>query len=422
MAVVGFALIALTPAAPSALRRVDALFVHVYRVFDFVIVRLREAVHPDLERTTQLPAAVSESVRRGVSQWDVRLHAGLKESAPELETVVARVVALDRAKRRLLIDAGRSVTLEAGDPVTAGSALVGRVASAKNGVAVVDTPWTKEARFAGASVGEGELGPVRFVIRGLDREDVVAAVTNPERREGLRSGVEVVTPELSDLLPDSVRRAPVGLLLGRLALDEFLERASGEVAYLVRPIVDVELLDAVIVGVPAERVDRAGEGSFQKTPLTKLSCSLLATWRDGAVASGSAAIGGAVMADGYFVGVVDDARFGTVRIRGIFDPGNELHVLVLAENDTYPAQLRSLGKNGASTRAKITRITSGREIGPGDRLVSAGRGPHIARGLLIGEVLAAEGEELVIRAPRPTPGRSVFALVRTDYPADPWGG
>lgn len=422
MAVVGFALIALTPAAPAFVRRIDAFFVHLYRVFDSVVVFARDVVHDDLSIPRGLTPAVFDAVRAGVGRWDSRLRSGLADAAPERATVVARVVALDRARRVLLVDAGPDVDLAPGDPVAAGAALLGRVLRAESGVAVVETPWSKEARFAGASVGSGDLGPIRFVMRGLDRPEAVAAVTNPERREGLKDGLEVITPELDDLLPESVDRAPPGLLMGTLALDEWLAHASGEVAFLVRPIVDVELLDAVVIGVAKERVRRTGASAFVRVPLTRLSCELLSTWREGAVASGSgAAIGGAVIAEGHLVGTVEDARLGTVRIRGLFDSGNPIHVLVLAANDTFPAQLVAMGRSGAIGRARIARLTSDRSIAAGDRLVSAGRGAHVGRGHVIGVVEAVEDDMVFIRAPVSAPGRTVHAIVRAGFPQDPWG-
>lgn len=422
VAVVGFALIALTPAAPAFVRRLDAVFVHLYRVFDFVIVLARDVVHDDLRTSRPLPGEVLQAVRTGVARWDARLRAGLAAAAQDKVTVIARVVALDRARRRLLIDGGPSVEFEVGDPVAAGAALIGRIVRAENGVAVVETPWSKEARFAGASAGSGELGPIRFVMRGLDRGESVAAVTNPERREGLKDGVDVVTPELGDLLPDSVDRPPVGLLVGTLALDETLAHASGEVAFLVRPVVDFELLDAVVVGVTKDRARRDGASAFVRVPLQKLSCGLTSTWRDGAVATGGgAAVGGAVIADGHLVGTIEDARLGTVRIRGLFDPGNHIHALVLGTDETYPAEFVALGRKGGFGRLRIGRITAARTIEPGDRLVSAGRGPHVGRGHVIGEVVSVDADRVLIRAPSPTPGRIVHAIVRADYPDDPWG-
>jgi cell shape-determining protein MreC len=422
VAVVGFALIALTPAAPSALRRIDALFVHLYRPLDAVIERAHAAVHPEIPESLPLPEPLRNRVVAGLRAWNAVLRSGLRESGPNLDSVVARVVALDRVKRLLLVDAGPDVEFEPGDPVSAGASLVGRVVRANNGVAVVETPWTRDVRFAGAIDLGPESDPIRFVVRGLDREEVVAAVTNPERREGLRDDLDVFVPNVSDLLPESLRTPPMGLLLGKLSLDTESFHASGEVAYLLQPSLDIELLDAVVIAFrPGREVDPP-EKSFERRPLEKLTTSMLSNWRDGFVAVGSgAAIGSAVLADDHFVGVVADARFGTVRIRGVFDPGNRVHGLAVTADDAFPLELAIRSRAGSDVRATVLRRAAGRQPAAGDLLVSAGREAHTPRGLMIGAIVAVSGDEVILRAPTVAIGCRLDVLTRIAYPANPWG-
>ncbi len=424
VAVVGFALLALTPAAPTAVRRCEVVFIHLYRVVDFLVARVRASVHgPRPAVAPALPEAIQDQLRRGLASWDATLRSGNKTHSPKLLSAIARIISIDRTKRRLLVDAGPGRSLEPGDPVSAGEFVVGRVAHAQDGVAVVETPWTPEARFAGSCLSEGAFaGPVRFVMRGLDREEAVAAATNPERREGLRDGALVEVPALDDLLPPTVARLPEKLVLGRLKVDEWLLKASGEVAYLVYPAIDLEMLDAVAIGVPRDRKHPFRDKEFEVHESTTLSCGLLSSWRDGsALIAYDVPVGAAVLTEGRLTGTVEDSLLGAVRVRGIFDPGRSLSVLVIGQDEAFPALVDVIGHAHDRARLRVTRLPQNRRLAKGDLLATAGKGPHIERGLLLGQVIGVDGDVVEVDAPTPERGSPSTVASRDGYPANPWG-
>ncbi|MBI4878896.1 MAG: hypothetical protein HY812_04440 [Planctomycetes bacterium] len=282
LVIVGLALLSATPAAPRFVRHVDLLAVHLFRPLDAGLVALRA-------RMTEAPAAppasgLDERVAQGLAARDALLRSGADLVAPGRPAAVARIVAIDQHQRLLLIDAGTGVELLPGDPVLAGQFGVGRVRHAQDGVAVVETPFTPEARFAGACAGEEGRPAIRIVLTGLARREWTAAVANPERLSGLEAGKDAVTPETVDLVPASIPTLPAGLRLGGIERDLTLARAGRE-AFCLRPRIDLAELDAVVV-----LLSRAPPSplppSFYGSQVARLACGLASHWRDGASLTG----------------------------------------------------------------------------------------------------------------------------------------
>jgi cell shape-determining protein MreC len=423
VAVVGFALLALTPTAPGFLRDLDLVFVHLFRVIDLPIVAAHRAVansRGDGNAGEGLPAELRTRIRDGVARWDRLLRSGIERYAPELRTTIARVVAVDRLRRRLVIDAGPGVELRVGDPVAAGDVAVGRVIEAGGGLAVVETPWSRDARFAAGCVTAGGGEQIRFVSRGLARRESLAAVSNPERREGLVADYEVIVPNVDDLLPPGAPRLPPGLRLGRLELDERILRISAEHLWLVRPALDIELLDAVAVGFEASRRHAPGP-YFEDVAPAALSCAALSPWRDGLALTGKGLEkGAAVVAADRLIGTIEDALLGAARVRGVFDPGQRLTVLIVTPRDAFPAELEVRRLGGGFAELQPVAIPSDKQIEEGDLVLAAGRGMHRPRALYVGEVEAVRDGRVVMAARRPDPTARTFVFRRVGAPADPW--
>lgn len=425
IAVVGFALIALTPTAPAFIRHIDLAFVHLYRVFDAVVGGLRtesKASQQQRERARLAAEETRHRIQAGIKRWNDRLRDGARALAPRSASAVARIVAIDRVKRRLLIDAGLGLDLRPNDVVVASSVLIGRVQSSQQGLAVVETPWTPDARFAAASFKPGAEEPIRFVARGLVRDSAVAAVTNPERREGLTEGGLVETPEVSDLVPEDFGRIPPGFTIGRLAYDREAQRRSAEDQYLIEPIVDLELLDAVVVLYERDRLQQPVT-TFAATEARRLGCGLLSPWRDGVVMSGiSAPEGSPVLLDETLVGSISHSLVSASRARGMLDPGRSIGVLVIGRKDTFPAEFRVKSHRQNEARLEVARLANGYELSEGDLIVTAGRGAQMPRGLFIGTLHRSADGDFSIEAPEVNPDAKLTVLRRSEYPDDPWGG
>lgn len=422
VAVVGFALLSLTPAAPKFLRDFDLLFVHVYRLFDFAVKSLRSARGPVAANGASAPSPEeSRRIVEGLRRWDAVLLSGARELVPDRPRVLARIVDVEVRTRRLLIDAGPDVKLAAGDPVVAGETAVGRVLFAHGGVAVVETPWSPDARFAAMCVGDAGAEDIRFVSRGLARDEFSASVVNPERREGLRADAEVRVPDVSDLLPDSVAALPPQLRLGRLEVDQDAERRGGKRAYCVRPVLDLALLDAVAVILDSRPPPRRASG-FEFATGSLLTTGVLSSFRDGRMVVGAdVAEGAAAVVDDRYAGLVDAALFRAGRVVGLSDPGVLTNAVAIpAAGDPFPVVLQAMQRWKDVARLRVARCTSGRALAAGDLLITAGRGAHTPRGLFIGRVAAADGGTVDLAQPGGPGDTTAYLAQRSGFPANPW--
>ncbi|MFG0317997.1 MAG: rod shape-determining protein MreC [Planctomycetota bacterium JB042] len=407
--ILGLALLSLTPAAPSFLRRPELMAVHAYRPLDLLRREIgeTEAEEEGLGFAPELAARIEA----GLSRWDELLLGGAGGGG-----VVARIVAIDRVRRRLLIDAGEGVRLAAGDAVTAGRYALGVVVRAESGMAVVDMPWTPDARFAGAA--EDATGAeVRLILAGLDRLEWTASVSHPERLSALRVDGDVRVPEVDDLLPASVPRLPPGLVLGSLRIDELLRRTGTE-AFRVVPTLDVRGLDAVCVRTSGAAAG-GGAAGFERREVGALACGLASPGRDGLVLTGlGLPDGAAVTWGGMFVGSVEAAAFGAARVRGVFDPGQDRCVVVLSARRSGPIVVRTLRAWRGGGRLRVGSEQTRPEVG--DLLVTAGRGDHVPRGLFIGAVVRVDGETIDVLRGEVSADAPVVVLRRRGMPDDPW--
>ncbi len=415
LVIVGLALLSATPAAPRFVRHIDLLAVHLFRPLDAGLVALRARM--SAPPPAPPPSGLDERVARGLAARDAVLRSGAEVVAPGRPQAVARVVVLDLHQRLLLIDAGTGVELSPGDPVLAGQYGVGRVRHAKDGVAVVETPFTPEARFAGACAGEEGKPAVRLVLTGLAGREWAAAVANPERLSGLEAGRDAVTPETGDLVPASIPTLPAGLRLGGIERDLKLARAGRE-AFCLRPRIDLAELDAVVV-LLSHAPPSPAPSSFFVDQVARLSCGLASHWRDGANLTGfGLPEGGVVEVSGSFAGTIEAAFAGIARVRGAFDPGQDLLFLVMAEDSVFPLRARTAAV--AEDGGDMTFLSGERVPRPGDLLVTTGRGPHVPRGLKVGTVLWSEGETFHVQRQAAPPETAVHVVWRRGMPDDPW--
>ena len=419
LVILGLALLSLTPAAPEFIRRPELFAVHAFRPLDALRDRLVRS--GDDEPIESMPPEIAERIERGLASWDEQL-AG-EAAGPDRVSRIARLVRIDRGRRRLLIDAGAGTPIAAGDPVTAGNYAIGVVSGVvggDGGLAVVNTPWTPHETFAAACT-DAIGNRVRLILTGLDRTAWTASVSHPERESALRAGENVIVPEVSDLIPDSVPRLPAGLLVGVLVQDE-LQRRAGTEAYRAAPRLDVRGLDAVSVRVSAARSSSGSREAFERRPVGVLGCGLASPGRDGLLLTGiGLPKGGAVTVNGLFVGVIDGALGGAARVRGVFDPGREQVVLVLSNQGAGPLGVRAVRSWLGGGRLEVPNEQSLPQVG--DLLVTSGRGDHVPRGLFIGSVVQVARDDRtvdVLRGAWPSVAR-VEVLRRSSFPSDLWG-
>ncbi len=419
--VFGVAILALTPAAPGPLRRFELLAVHLYRPLStgFEQLELRS-----LERAPETREEDRARIEAGIMQWNATLKAGAEQSAPGRDALIARVVDVDVSTRRMLIDAGSSAELSPGDAVLAGRVAVGLVEWAKNGVAIVKTPFTPGARFVGR-VDAGPVSPggpngpaVRFVTRGVDWSDWVAAVVNPERERDLAAGLSVTVPDVSDLLPPTVPTLPTGVELGRLQENQLLAE-TGRQGFCLVPSIQFWQLDAVVVLPTRSPPAPSEEGEFRARPVETIACGLLSPWRDGVVVTGfGLRDSAAVIAAGVFVGAVDSQLMHAAKVRGVFDPGQTWQLLVITASGPYPIRVRAERRFRDGGRFEV--LDGARVPEPGELLVTAGRRPHVPRALLVGRVVGIEGTSVDVLRPRPVPDQETEVTWREGFPADAW--
>ncbi len=417
LVVLGLALVAITPAAPRFLRKPDIAAIHLFRPLDAAASALyRRVAEPPVEDAT---ARRLERLEEGLGRWNDVLRAGADRFAPDRAAIVARIIAIDGTRRRLLVDLGRDVAAAPGDPVIAGNVAVGVVERCEAGCAVVVTPWTPEARFAAACLLEAEEREVRFVLVGLDRRAWTASVVHPERQTGLAAGVPVIVPAVDDLLPSSVPRLPPGLRVGELRVDEMLA-ATGTDTFRAVPVLDVRSLDAVVV-LPTPSATPVTRTGFLRREVVRLSCGSASAARDAAFLAGSGLPdGAAVTCDGWFAGVIEGSVAGAARVRGVFDPGQETTFLVLGEGRTWPIAVQTTRVLSRGGRMRV--LEDGVAPAAGDLIVTAGRGVHVPRGLIVGQVSTVDGVEFELTCEGRNAGARVEALQRKGLPADPWGG
>jgi len=414
LVVLGLALISLTPMAPRLVRWPELLAVQLFRPLDALVVQLRKrsevpASEPILEQDLF-------RIRRGLDHRNQQLLSGARSLAPDRPHLLARVVEVDLRLRRLLVDAGEDAEIPVGAPVLAGNYGIGRVVGARHGVAVVETPWTPEARFAGACGGERR--EVRVVLSGLDRSEWSASVQNPESKSGLTPGEPVFVPDVRDLLLDDwIQLLPAGLRLGRLAEDQTLAR-TGQRAYCVVPELDLMLLDAVVV-IAGQPGDRNPVLNLESTRVNALWCGLASPWRDGLILTGfGLPEQGSVSVDGRFAGIIESQLIDVARVRGVSDPGERFPVLLVGDQRSTTLLLESVKTWASGARF---RVLAGEPIAePGDLLLTAGRGPHVPRGFLIGRVTFAQDGLLELSRRPLHEGSAVLVWRRPGFPARPW--
>ncbi len=421
--VFGVAILALTPAAPGPLRRFELLAVHLYRPLSTGFEQL------ELRSVVREPEAREEDrvrIATGIASWNAALKAGAEQYAPGREAVIARVVDVDTETRRMLIDAGAGCELTPGDPVLAGRVGVGFVEWARGGIAVVKTPYTPGARFVGlagepsgssASGGSGG-GPVRFVTRGVEWSDWSAAVMNPERERDLGAGLLVTVPDVSDLLPATVPTLPTGIELGRLRENPLLAE-TGRQGYCLVPSLQFWQLDAVAV-LPARSAPASDDADeFKARVVEPIACGLLSPWRDGAVVTGFGLRDrAALIVAGVFVGVVESQLANAAKVRGVFDPGQTWQLLVMSPAGPYPLKVRAERRWKDGGRFEV--MDGARVPEAGELLVTAGRGAHVPRALLVGRVVGVDGDSIDVLRPRAAPEQDTEVTWRDGFPTDAW--
>ena len=413
LVVLGLAVLSLTPASPRFLRELDLLGVFAYRLLDGLVdgalSRLSEPSEPP-------PPPDMETIERGLAAWDDVLRSGASRLAADRVAVIARVVEVEAGGTRFAVDAGPDATFRAGDPVMAGDIAVGLVVRSVRGVAMVETPFAQDARFAGVARSENGIA-VRFISVGEGRAARRASVSFPERAdERLTVGEEAIAPEVADLLPGSVAVFPAGARIGVIEEDHARAKARGEPAYRVAPILHPGVIDAVAVLVERD-ADTGLAGGFTSSSARRLHAGMLTPWSDGFGMTGAAAPhGAAVMQGGYLVGFVSSTLAGAMRVRGIGDQRTPLVVLALREGAT-PSPITVEARGGRRGRFVFRMVTGRQAPAVGDWVVAAGGGRHVPRGAPIGVVVEAEGDGFVVSRPRVAGELSV--LRRADFP-DPW--
>ena len=415
LVVLGLALISLTPVAPRLVRWPELLAVQLFRPLDALVVRLRR----NSEKAVSEPILEQDliRIRRGLQQRDQLLLSGARRLLPGRRHLLVRVVEVDLRSRRLLVDAGEGAELPRGAAVLAGNIGIGRVLASKQGVAIVETLWTPNARFAGACVVGDPAQEVRFVLSGLDRAEWSASVENPERKSVLQPGEPVYVPDVKDLLPDSIQLLPAGLRLGRLAEDQTLLR-TGRAAFCVVPELDLMLLDAVVV-ITGEMSGDTSVRDLEISKVRALWCGLASPWRHGLTLTGFGLPEmGSVSVDGRFAGVIQSRLVDVARVRGVTDPGQRIPVLLI--NDQGGGALLVESIKTWTTGARFRVLAGEQAVAPGDLLLTAGRGSHVPRGHLIGKVIAVEDGRIEL-ARYPLRVDSVVEVWRRpSLPERPW--
>ena len=409
-------MVSLTPAAPNIVRWPELLAVQLYRPLDAFVVWLRR------DREGDEPVAITGEellrIRQGILARNALLTAGAEKLLPGRPRVVARVVEVDVHERRLLVDLGAGVEVPPGSPVLAGAYGIGRVTRQENGIAVVDTPWTPNARFAGACAVQDERRLVRFVTSGLSRTEWSAAVENPERKSALVPGASVFVPDVKDLKLGSIPLLPADLRLGRLVEDQTLAR-TGRKAFCVVPEVDLMLLDAVVV-VSGDPIEAPPGHGFETTKVSALWCGLASPWRHGLMMLGFGLPDqGSVELDGRHVGMIQSRLIDVARVRGVFDPGQRFPVLVVGPDGAGVLLLDSLKTWSSGGRFRVLKGT--REVEVGDLVLTSGRGRHIPRGHLIGRVVRAADGQIEVRRHAMHQDSMLEVQRRAGFPTSPWG-
>ncbi|WP_282070744.1 rod shape-determining protein MreC [Janibacter hoylei] len=213
-------------------------------VGDQVLGPVERLVAPGPDETDRLEQdnlRLDEQVRRledreGVADQVERLD-------PDLESVTARVVALDRAgasgPERVTVDVGRRDGVRADSAVIAPDGLVGRVVSVWE--------WTSDVEVIGADSSVGVRTGAKGVIGTLSGSDPTTTHAADElvitqlTRDRAREGDEVVT-----LGSPGQRPYPPGVPVGTVTR---VERAPGQLTdtAVVEPAVDLATVDVVAV-------------------------------------------------------------------------------------------------------------------------------------------------------------------------------
>ncbi|MFH0943771.1 MAG: rod shape-determining protein MreC [Planctomycetota bacterium] len=416
LVVIGLALVSLTPAAPTLIRWPELLAVQLYRPLDALVVWLRR----DREGDERVVISGEEllRIRQGIRDRNALLTTGAEKLLPGRPRIVARVVEMDLRGRRLLIDLGAGVEVPSGSPVLAGAYGIGRVTRQENGIAVVTTPWTPNARFAGACAVEDERRMVRFVTSGLSRTEWSAAVENPERKSALVPGASVFVPDVKDLELGSIPLLPADLRLGRLVEDQTLAK-TGHKAFCVVPEIDLMLLDAVVVLSDGPIGARPSLG-FETTKVGALWCGLASPWRHGLTILGfGLPEQGSVELDGRYAGAIRSRLIDVARVRGVFDPGQRFPVLVVGQEGTGVLLLDSVKTWSDGTRFRV--LSGTQNVAVGDLVLTSGRGRHVPRGHLIGQVVRAEDDLVEVRRHSMHQDSMLEVLRRSGFPSSPWG-
>lgn len=418
--VAGFAVLSLTPVAPSFMRDLDVLALHAYRPFAWTLREIRErrlANEPTLPGGDDVVRALLATARDRLAERDAALSDGAATLPAKRSFALARVVAVDPRSRQLLIDTGNHVRPSPGDAVLAGNQAVGMVEEVDGPFAVVKTPWTPRARFA-AECGSGEPDDprIRFVTVGEARDEWIAAVSSAEGRLSTARILDVKSANVTDLVPASTGLLPPGFFFGTMEAD--LKTAkTGLTTYCVRPIFDPRLLDAVVI-VHEGPFETIGEADFVSATLDRLPTAQLSAWREGEALTGAGAgavpRGAPVVADDVLLGFVDAALAGAAKVRGVTDPDQEHTFLVLgdaASRTIVCTSERRMPHGGA-----FRYLGGGEPPRAGEIVVTAGRGVHVPRGLLVGQVMRSEGDVFELSRPPERPWRPVDVMRRSVEP------
>lgn len=395
IAALGFAVLALTPAAPHPLAHPEVPFLHLFAL----VHRVRAALGRSLEEPAR--DALTERVRSSLDRWDAWLRTG----TPSDEGVVARIVEVDESRRRLLVDAGEGVSLHEGDWVAAAGRVVGVLERVDGPFGVVKTPWSPDARFYAACT-DASGRAVRLILVGLERRGWCAAVRHPERLAPIAEGAATLVPPVDDLLPASVPRLPEGLLYGTVRRDETLGRRGIE-GWIVEPAVDPRALDAVVV---RGRASGPRMPPFQEEETRSAFPLAASAARDQwAVFAAPCPIGSALVGGGRFLGTIRASWAGAAKVRGVFDPGPPVLLLACGPETARPLLARPVAAllgGGAFEAAEGFEAPARSDV-----VATAGRGLHVARGLPIGAVVRVEGRRFWVWRGRLSEGGPF--LVRT---------
>ncbi|MBK6941285.1 MAG: hypothetical protein IPH13_13985 [Planctomycetes bacterium] len=423
--VAGFAVLSLTPVAPSLVRDLDVVALHAYRPFAWALREVRErrlANEPNLPGGDEVVRALVDSARDRIAERDAALSDGAAMLPGKRSFALARVVSVDPRSRQLLIDTGNHVRASPGDAVLAGNQAVGMVDEVDGPFAVVKTPWTPRARFAAeCGAGEPDDPRIRFVTIGEARDEWLATVSSAEGRLATARVLDVKSADVSDLVPASTGLLPSGFFFGTMEAD--LKTAkTGLQTYCVRPIFDPRLLDAVVV-VHEGPFETIGDEDFSVSTLDRLPTAQLSAWREGealtGAGAGAAPRGAPVVADDILLGFVDAALLGAAKVRGVTDPGQEHTFLVLG--DASSRTIVCVSERRMPHGGAFRYLGGGEPPRAGEIVVTAGRGVHVPRGLLVGQVMRSDGDAFEVSRPPERPWRPVEVMRRSAEPRSGFG-